>query len=163
MNRNSAWASIFSDFFCLWSNKNDVYFLKSFIRQLQSTIGNGTGFVWRLPVFQLPYYFFVSQLSSKWVWYLLNELKVFSQVNSVFVHSCFKKMLPPKSAALDKKYLLLFRSLWVIRVDLGQVQSCVRRRKWQPTLVFLPRESHGQSLVGCCPQGLTELDMTEVT
>ena len=26
------------------------------------------------------------------------------------------------------------------------------RRKWQPTPVFLPRESHGQrSLVGCCP------------
>ena len=26
------------------------------------------------------------------------------------------------------------------------------RRKWQPTPVFLPRESHGQRrLVGCCP------------
>ena len=26
------------------------------------------------------------------------------------------------------------------------------RRKWQPTPVFLPRESHGQrSLEGCCP------------
>ena len=38
------------------------------------------------------------------------------------------------------------------------------RRKWQPTPVFLPRESHGQrSLVGCCPQGRTELDTTEVT
>ena len=30
--------------------------------------------------------------------------------------------------------------------------------------VFLPGESHGQrSLVGCSPQGHTELDMTEVT
>ena len=38
------------------------------------------------------------------------------------------------------------------------------RRKWQPTPVFLPRESCGQrSLVGCCPQGRTELDMTEAT
>ena len=38
------------------------------------------------------------------------------------------------------------------------------RRKWQPTPVFLPRESCGQrSLVGCCPQGHTELDMTEAT
>ena len=28
------------------------------------------------------------------------------------------------------------------------------RRKWQPTPVFLPRESHGQrSLVGCSPWG----------
>ena len=26
------------------------------------------------------------------------------------------------------------------------------RREWQPTPVFLPRESHGQgSLVDCCP------------
>ena len=35
---------------------------------------------------------------------------------------------------------------------------------WQPTLVFLPGESHGQrSLVGCSPQGHIELDMTEAT
>ena len=35
----------------------------------------------------------------------------------------------------------------------------------QPTLVFLPGESHGQrNLVGCGPEGRsTELDMTEVT
>ena len=30
--------------------------------------------------------------------------------------------------------------------------SSILRRKWQPTPVFLPRESYGQrSLVGCCP------------
>ena len=38
------------------------------------------------------------------------------------------------------------------------------RRKWQPTPVFLPRGSCGQrSLVGCCPWGHTESDMTEAT
>ena len=38
------------------------------------------------------------------------------------------------------------------------------RRKWQPTPVFLPEESHGQkSLAGYGPQGGKELDMTEVT
>ena len=38
------------------------------------------------------------------------------------------------------------------------------RRKWQPTPVFLPGESHGQrSLVGCRLWGRTELDTTEVT
>ena len=38
------------------------------------------------------------------------------------------------------------------------------RRKWQPTPVFLPRESQGQrSLVGCRLWGRTELDMTEAT
>ena len=38
------------------------------------------------------------------------------------------------------------------------------RRKWQPTPVFLPRESHGQrSLVGCRLWGRTESDTTEAT
>ena len=38
------------------------------------------------------------------------------------------------------------------------------RRKWQPTPVFLPRESQGRgSLAGCRLWGLTELDMTEAT
>ena len=38
------------------------------------------------------------------------------------------------------------------------------RRAWQPTLVFLPGESHGQrSLVDYGPWGCKELDMTEVT
>ena len=38
------------------------------------------------------------------------------------------------------------------------------RRKWQPTPVFLPGESQGwRSLVGCCPWGRTESDMTEAT
>ena len=39
-----------------------------------------------------------------------------------------------------------------------------RRRKWQPTPVFLPGESQGWgSLVGCHLQGRTESDMTEAT
>ena len=38
------------------------------------------------------------------------------------------------------------------------------RRKWQPTLVFLPGKSHGQrNLVGYSPQGRKELDMTDFT
>ena len=36
------------------------------------------------------------------------------------------------------------------------------RRKWQPTQVFLPGESHGQrSLEGCSPWGRKESDRTE--
>ena len=39
-----------------------------------------------------------------------------------------------------------------------------RRRKWQPTPVFLPGESPGQgSLVGCRLWGRTGSDTTEVT
>ena len=38
------------------------------------------------------------------------------------------------------------------------------RRKWQPTPVFLPRESHGESsLVGYSPWGRKGLDTTEAT
>ena len=36
------------------------------------------------------------------------------------------------------------------------------RRKWQPTLAFLPGASHGQrSLAGCSPWGHTQSDSTE--
>ena len=49
-----------------------------------------------------------------------------------------------------------------------RVRSWVRkipwRRKWQPTPVFLPGESHGQrSVVGYSPWGHKESDTTEVT
>ena len=38
------------------------------------------------------------------------------------------------------------------------------RRKWQPTPVFLPRESQGgRGLVGCRLRGCTESDTTEAT
>ena len=37
-------------------------------------------------------------------------------------------------------------------------------RKWQPTPMFLPGESHGwRRLVGCSPWGCTESDTTEAT
>ena len=45
-------------------------------------------------------------------------------------------------------------SPWVVKMSW--------RRKWQPTPVFLPGESHGQrSLMGCSPWGHKELDTTE--
>ena len=38
------------------------------------------------------------------------------------------------------------------------------KRKWQPTLVFLPGESHGlRSLAGYSPQGRKESDTTKAT
>ena len=47
-----------------------------------------------------------------------------------------------------------------------QIQSWVGkipwRRKWQPTLVFLPGKSRGQrNQVGYCPRGRKALDATE--
>ena len=50
------------------------------------------------------------------------------------------------------------REAWV--QSLGQEDPW--RRKWQPTPVFLPGESHGWwNLVGYSPQGLKESDTTE--
>ena len=51
--------------------------------------------------------------------------------------------------------------------DTGSIPGLGRfpwRRKWQPTPVFLPGESHGQrSLVGYSPWGHKESVMTEAT
>ena len=42
------------------------------------------------------------------------------------------------------------------------VRMITRRRKWQPTLVFLPVKSHGQrNLAGYSPWGCKESDMTK--
>jgi len=47
-------------------------------------------------------------------------------------------------------------NLWVGKIT--------RRRKWQPTAVFLPREFHEQrSLAGYCPWGHKESDTTAAT
>ena len=50
------------------------------------------------------------------------------------------------------------------RVLIFKEQVVYWRRKWQPTPVFLPGESQGQSsLVGCHLWGRTESDTTEAT
>ena len=57
---------------------------------------------------------------------------------------------------------LRVRHDWVISHSLFTFMH--RRRKWQPTPVFLSGESQGQrSLVGCHLWGRTELDTTEET
>ena len=54
------------------------------------------------------------------------------------------------------------RHNWATSLSLFTFVHC--RRKWQPTPVFLPRESCGRrSLVGCRLWGRTESDTTEVT
>ena len=45
-----------------------------------------------------------------------------------------------------------------------RIKEIIWRRKWQPTPVFLPGESHGQrSLAGYSLRGLKELNVTEHT
>ena len=53
-------------------------------------------------------------------------------------------------------------SLSELNSDLGHTHAFDWSRKWQPTLVFLPGEFHGQrSLAGYSPWGCKESDMTE--
>jgi len=57
--------------------------------------------------------------------------------------------------------------LEILDGDLGSISGSERSswgRKWQPTPVFLPEESHGQrSLAGYSPQGCKEWNTTEAT
>ena len=69
--------------------------------------------------------------------------------------------LPSLQASLVAQRLKCLPAMWETWVQsLGR--EIPRRRKWQPTPVFLPGESHGQrSLVGYSPWGRKESDMTE--
>ena len=61
-----------------------------------------------------------------------------------------------KPACQCRRHMRLGFDLWVGKIPW--------RKKWQPTLVFLPGESHGQrSLTGYSPWSLKELNMTEHT
>ena len=83
--------------------------------------------------------------------------------------------MAPHSSALAWKIPWMeepgrLQSMGLLRVELGWATSLSLftfmhwRRKWQPTLMFLPGESQGRgSLVGCRLWGPTGLDMTEVT
>ena len=63
---------------------------------------------------------------------------------------------------LQSMGLLRVRHNWLTSFSLSAFMHW--RRKWQPTPVFLPGESHGRrSLVGCSPWGRTESDTTEAT
>ena len=63
---------------------------------------------------------------------------------------------------LQSTGLLRVRHDWATSLSLSTFMHW--RRKWQPTPVFSPGESHGwRSVVGCSPWGHTESDMTEAT
>ena len=69
-----------------------------------------------------------------------------------------------KTLQLNIKYLLVLTLFSFLQNILSVTKIKRWRRKWQPTPVFLPGESHGRrSLVGCSPWGRTESDTTEAT
>ena len=79
-----------------------------------------------------------------------------------------EKAMAPHSSTLAWKIPWVeergrLQSMWSRRVTSLSLFAFMHwRRKWQPTPVFLPRESQGWgSLVGCHLWGHTELDTTE--
>ena len=97
-----------------------------------------------LPCFSLNRY---SEVLGYWLWNLLFLIcRIKNAPHSGFLGGSVIKNLP---------------EMWGPRFD-PWVRKIPWRRAWQPTLVLLPRESHGQkSLAGCSPEGHTEKDMTE--
>ena len=98
-----------------------------------------------------------------------------SSANSLTVECFGEKAMAPHSSTLARKIPWTeepgrLQSMGLRRVGHDWVTSLSLftfmhwRRQWQPTPVFLPRESQGQgSLVGCRLWGHTESDTTEVT
>ena len=83
------------------------------------------------------------------------------------------KTLPTARPAFSKPTTgqLALRGCWAgnneccfLRDQFWLVSGQIQQRKWQPTLVFLPGESHRQrSLAGHGPWGRRELDTTEAS
>ena len=116
-------------------------------------------------------------LTLKWV---LRKLKVlflmlYLTLKLSLTRQTMEKAMAPHSSTLAQKIPWMeepgrLQSMGSLRVRHDSVTSLSLstfmhwRRKWQPTPVFLPGESHGQrSLVGCSPWGCTESDTTEAT
>ena len=79
---------------------------------------------------------------------MLRLCNTFSKTFNVFLYLLFFKYY--------------FKTYW-LKTTTDLLCLTFLRRKWQPTLVFLPEESYGQrSLVDKSPWGHKESDMTEL-
>ena len=97
--------------------------------------------------------------------------KLLTAQNCVPLEEVWEKAMAPHSSTLAWKIPWTeLQSMGSLRVRHDWATSlshftCMHwRRKWQPTVVFLPGESQGRgSLVGFCLWGHTESDTTEAT
>ena len=79
---------------------------------------------------------------------------------SSFLHGWTSQAWSASGGASVKEPACQCRRLKRCRFD-SWVQKIPWRRKWQPTSVFLPEESHGQRSLGYSPGGRKESDTTE--
>ena len=119
-----------------------------------------------------PFIYLLSTLYLSTIFYYLNSIYCLISISYPYIS---EKAMAPHSSTLAWKIpwteepgrlqsmgSLGVRHNWVTSLSLFSFMHW--RRKWQPTLVFLPGESQGQrSLVGCRLWGHTELDTTEAT
>ena len=107
-------------------------------------------------------FFFFLIFSYKYTFYYEYSVNMGEGNGTPLQYCCRKIAWVEEPGRLQSMRSLRVRHDWVISLSLSTFMHW--RRKWQPTPVFLPGESHGRrSLVGCSPWGHTELDTTEAT
>ena len=91
------------------------------------------------------------------------SLSSFTFIKKLFISSSFSfiRVVLSAWASLMAQRLKCLPAMWETGFD-PWVEKIPWRRKWQPTPVFLPGESHGRrSLVGYSPRGRKESNTTE--
>ena len=121
---------------------------------------------WKIPWTEEPGGLQSMRMKNSRTQFSNNKWYYFKRTLAVVV-SCFKEAITHfiksnlRCFEIDGFSILLECSQWNISCNYIMTS---RRRKWQPSSVFLPGESYGQrSLVGYSPRSHKELDMTEVT
>ena len=132
-----------------------------------------TSLLYALAFFGHSWKFYISTHNGNWVKkprltggisQLLHELEDELEKARATHSSTLAQKIPwmKEPSRLQSMWLLRVRHDWATSLSLFTFMHW--RRKWQPTPVFLPRESQGWgSLVGCRLWGCTESDTTEVT
>ena len=138
-----------------------VYFLN---------LGLATYLLWPMGYWQMFFKWAQKMLVALWFSFSCCSWNPETTIWKAYPSLLEEKALAPHSSTLawkipwteESSRLQSMGSLRVVSLSLFPFMH--RRRKWQPTPVFLPGESQGWgSLVGCCLWGCTESDTTEVT
>ena len=104
----------------------------------------------------------VQEMQDIWVQSLGQEYPLEKEMATHSITLAWKIPWTEEPGRLQSMGSLRVRHHWATSLSLFTFMHW--RRKWQPTPVFLPGESHGwQSLVGCRLWGRTESDTTEAT
>ena len=101
-------------------------------------------------------YFFISSVASFFFFFLALSRYFLGEGNGTpLQYTCLENPWTEEPGRLQSMGSLRVGHDWVTSVSLFTFMHW--RRKWQPTLVFLPGESQGQrSLMGCCLWGRTD-------